>query len=137
MIQKTCNLWLERADYRCILTSGAVGGDGEALLECRSAREAAAKFAGLAGDLGRMIQARGNHVHLVRPGLCSFPIKQFQWSGPNMQVIARSAHELAELVKSAKTLLPRPGCGPGEFPLADVVNALSFLPDSVVLVEEA
>ena len=137
MIQKTCNLWLERAEYRCILTSGAVGGDGDALLESRAAREAASKFAGLAGDLGRLIQARGNHVHLIRPGLCAFPIKQFQWSGPTLQVIQRSAHELAELVGKAITLLPRPGCGPGELPLADVVNALSFLPDNIVVVEEA
>jgi hypothetical protein len=136
MIQKTCNLWLERADYRCILTSGAVGGDGEAALETRSAREAAGKFAGLGADLGRLLTARGNHVHLIRPGLCCFPVKQFQWSGPSLQIIQRSARELAELVKTAKTLLPRPGCGPGELPVPDVVAALSFLPDSIVLVEE-
>ncbi len=136
MIEKACNLWLERAEYRCILTSGAVGGDGEALLETRSAREAAAKYSGLGADLGRLIQARGNHVQLIRPGLCSFPIKQFQWSGPALPVILRSARELVELVGPAKTLLPRPGCGLGELAVADVVAALKFLPDNVVLVEE-
>ncbi len=30
MIEKTCSLWLESAEYRCVLTSGVVGGDGEA-----------------------------------------------------------------------------------------------------------
>ena len=135
MIEKACNLWIEPADYRCILTSAAVA-NGEAVLETRSARAAGGKFAGLAGDLGRLLTARGNHVHLIRPGLCSFPIKQYQWSGPDLQVITRSARELAELVGTAKTLLPRPGCGDGELAWADVSKAISFLPDTVVVVTE-
>ena len=92
MVEKTCNLWLESADYRCILATGAVSA-GEALLESRSAREAAAKFAGLAGDLGRLLTSRGNHVHLVRPGLVSFPIKQYQWSGPTVMTFDSSREE--------------------------------------------
>jgi hypothetical protein len=136
MIEKTCNLWIEPAEYRCILTSAAVA-DGEAVLETKSARAAAAKFAGLAGDLGRMLTARGNHVHLIRPGLCSFPIKQYQWSGPTLAVIERSAKELAEIVGTAKTLLPRPGCGEGELAWADVAKVLACLPDNVVIVDEA
>ena len=135
MIEKTCNLWIEPADYRCILTSAAVT-NGEAVLESRSARGAAAKFAGLAADLGRLLTARGNHVHLIRPGLCSFPIKQYQWSGPNLQVIARSARELTELVGTAKTLLPRPGCGEGELTWEEVSKAIAFLPDNIVVVPE-
>ncbi|MCK4341235.1 MAG: ADP-ribose-binding protein [Phycisphaerae bacterium] len=134
MIEKSCNLWLERADYRCVLTNGAVTGDGEALLDYPSAREAADKYTGFAADLGRMLTARGNHVHLVRPGLCNFPIKQFQWSTPTLQVIERSAHELVALVGEAKTLLPRPGCGDGELAWEDVAKALSFLPDNIIIV---
>ena len=135
MIEKACNLWIEPADYRCILTSAAVA-NGEAVLESRSARAAGERFAGLAADLGRMLTARGNHVHLIRPGLCSFPIKQFQWSGPDLQLITRSARELAELVGVAKTLLPRPGCGDGELAWEAVSKAISFLPDSIVAVTE-
>ncbi|MDD4868815.1 MAG: hypothetical protein PHQ28_17420 [Mycobacterium sp.] len=135
MIEKACNLWIEPADYRCILTSAAVA-NGEAVLESRSARAAGEKFAGLAGDLGRMLTARGNHVHLIRPGLCSFPIKQYQWSGPDLQLITRSARELAELVGAAKTLLPRPGCGDGELAWDAVSKAISFLPDTIVAVTE-
>ena len=135
MIEKACNLWIEPADYRCILTSAAVA-NGEAVLESRSARVAGERFAGLAADLGRMLTARGNHVHLIRPGLCSFPIKQYQWSGPDLQLITRSARELAELVGAAKTLLPRPGCGDGELAWEDVSKAIAFLPDSVVAVTE-
>ena len=135
MIEKACNLWIEPADYRCILTSAAVA-NGEAVLESRSAHAAAVKFAGLATDLGRLLTARGNHVHVIRPGLCSFPIKQYQWSGPDLQVIARSARELAELVGKAKTLLPRPGCGDGELKWEDVSKAIASLPDNVIIVPE-
>ena len=135
MVEKTCNLWLESAEYRCILTSGALNA-GEAVLETRSAREAAAKFSGLAGDLGRFITLRGNHTHLVRPGLCSFPIKQYQWSGPTLQIIERSVHELCELVGTAKTLLPRPGCAEGELKWEDVAKALAFLPDNIIVVNQ-
>lgn len=136
MIEKTCNFWLETTDYRCILTSGAVA-DGEAVLESRSALEAAKQFTGLAADLGRMLTARGNHVHVIRPGLCSFPIKQFQWSAPSLQVIERSAHELVALVGEAKTLLPRPGCGEGELGWDAVGPALGFLPDNIIVVQPA
>ncbi len=135
MVEKTCNLWLESAEYRCILTSGALSAE-EAVLETRSAREAAAKFSGLAGDLGRFITSRGNHAHLVRPGLCSFPTKQYQWSGPTLQIIERSAHELCELVGTAKTLLPRPGCAEGELKWEDVAKALAFLPDNIIVVNQ-
>ncbi len=133
MIEKTCDLWIEPAEYRCILTSAAVV-NGEAVLESRSALTAAARFAGLATDLGRMLTARGNHVHVIRPGLCSFPIKQYQWSGPNVQIITRSARELCELVGAAKTLLPRPGCADGELEWEQVQQALAFLPDNIVIV---
>ena len=90
MNETACNLWLERADYRCILTSGAVA-NGEAVLDTPSAREAAKRYQGLEIDLGRLLTSRGTHVHLVRPDLISFPIKQFQWSGPTVDVIRRSA----------------------------------------------
>jgi hypothetical protein len=135
MIEKACNLWIEPADFRCILTSAAVA-NGEAVLESRSARAAGERFAGLAADLGRMLTARGNHVHVIRPGLCSFPIKQYQWSGPDLNLITRSARELAELVGAAKTLLPRPGCGDGELAWEAVSKALAFLPDTIVAVTE-
>ena len=133
MIEKTCNLWLEPADYRCILTNAAVA-DGEAVLETRSAREAATKYAGLALDLGRLLTARGNHVHVIRPGLCSFPTKQYQWAGPTQAIIERSARELAALVGTSKTLLPQPGCGEGELAWADVAKVLACLPDNVIVV---
>ena len=135
MVEKVCNLWLEKADYRCVPTSGAVAPDGSALLDVGLATDAAKRFNGFDQDLGRMIAARGNHVHVVRPGLCSFPVKQFQWSKPSLDIITRSARELMELVGDAKTLLPRPGCGPNELTWEEVSAALSFLPDNIIVVQ--
>ena len=135
MIEKVCNLWLERAEYRCIPTDGAVTGSGEAVMDFGVAREAAQKFQGIEVDLGRLIASRGNHVHLVRPGVVSFPIKQYAWSGPSLQTIERSARELCALVGDAKTLLPRPGCGPGELAWEEVAKVLSNLPDNIIVIQ--
>ncbi|MBN2448701.1 MAG: ADP-ribose-binding protein [Phycisphaerae bacterium] len=136
MIEKTCNLWLERADYRCFLNSGATTGDGEAELETPSALEASKRFTGLALDLGRMLQSRGTHVHLVRPDLIAFPVKQFKWSKPDLKVIARSAQELTELVGDKTTLLPRPGCGQNELTWEEVSPVLASLPDNIIIVNQ-
>ncbi len=136
MIEKTCDLWLEKADNRCILTSGAVSGSGEAILDTPSAIAAAKRFSGVETDLGRLISSRGNHVHIIRPGLISFPIKQFQWSGANLQVIQRSTAELIQLVGAAKTLLPRPlqGAVPA---WEQVAPLLANLPDNIIVVTAA
>ncbi len=134
MIIKTCDLWLERADYRCILTSGALVDGPAAVLDTPSAQAAAKQFNGLAEDLGRLIAARGNHVHLLRDGLLAFPTRQFQWSAPMIPVITRSAKELMALVGPAKTLLPRPAGGPGEPKWDDVATALAVLPDNIIIV---
>lgn len=134
VVEKVGNLWIENAQYRCIPTTGAVE-DGEAVMNTGLALEAAQRFSGLAVDLGRLITSRGNHVHQLRPGLLSFPVSQFTWSGPTIPVIERSARQLVEIVGDAKTLLPRPGCGPGELPWEDVAQALSFLPDNIIVLQ--
>lgn len=134
MIEKVCDLWLEPAEYRCIPTSGALTAEGSAVMDFGVAVEAARRFSGIEVDLGRLIASRGNHVHLIRPGLVSFPIKQFDWSGPAPQIIERSARELAQLVGTAKTLLPRPGCGKGELDWQTVAPLLASLPDNVLIV---
>lgn len=135
MIEKVCNLWLEAAEYRCIPTSGQTTPSGEAIMTSGIALEATRKYAGVEIDLGRLIVSRGNHVHVIRPGLVSFPVMQYAWAGPSVQIITRSAHELVDLVGTAKTLLPRPGCGPGELEWAKVAEALAFLPDNIIVIQ--
>lgn len=135
MTEKACNLWLEPAEYRCILTSGALTPDGMAILDDPLAQEAAKRFQGLEQDLGRLISARGNHVHIIGNGIVAFPVKQFQFAKPTLQFIQRSAGELAAAVVGAKTLLPRPGCGPGEPGWDEVAKVLANLPDNIVVVQ--
>ncbi len=137
MVEKPCDLWLENAEYRCILTNGALTGEGEAILDTPSALQAATRYHGLASDLGRLIASRGNHVHLIRAGVVSFPARQYQWAKPSPQIIERSARELAELVGTAKTLLPRPGCGDGELTWEAVCPLLASLPDNVFVIHAA
>lgn len=99
------------------------------------ALEAKQRFAGIESDLGRLIASRGNHVHLIRPGIISFPIQQFAFAGPSLQVIARSAQELRELVGNAITLLPRPGTEAGGLDWERVSEALRLLPDNVIVIQ--
>ena len=135
MNEKVCNLWLEPAEYRCIPTTGAVASDGSAVMDSGLALEATKHFNGVDIDLGRLLASRGNHVHVIRPGLLSFPIKQFQWTGPSLQFIERSARELCEIVGGARTLLPRPGCGPGELQWEQVAKVLASLPDNIIVIK--
>jgi hypothetical protein len=134
MKEKTCGLWVEPAEYRCILTNGAVGADGNATMDTDVALAAARRFQGIEIDLGRLLASRGNPVHIIRPGLLSFPIKQYVWSPPVLQIIERSAHELCDVVGNAKTLLPRPGCGKGELTWEVVAPVLAFLPDNILVI---
>ncbi len=135
MKEMACNLWLEPADYRCIPCSGAVTRDGLAIMDAGLPLEAKQRFRDLDVDLGRLLASRGNHCHVIRPGLVSFPVKQYEWSGMSLQIVQRSAHELCSLVGDAKTLLPRPTCGEATPPWEEVAKMLDFLPDNIVVIE--
>ena len=135
MIEKTCNLWSERADFRCIPTTGATASDGSAVMDQGIALEAAQRYRGLEIDLGRLLTSRGNHVHQLRAGLLSFPIQQYVWSGPSLQVIRQSAEELCAIVGDALTLLPCPVDGKSSLTREQVTEALASLPDNIVLIQ--
>jgi hypothetical protein len=137
MQEKACNLWIEPAEYRCIPTTGALTGDGAAIMDSGLALEAKQRFTDLDVDLGRLIASRGNHVHLVRPGLVSFPIKQYQWSGVILDIVQRSARQLCDLVGDAKTLLPRPVTAEDDVPWEEIAKVLSILPDNVIVIQHA
>lgn len=137
MIEKTCNLWLESAQWRCVPTSGATTPSGEAIMDAGIALEAVQQYQSLDADLGRLLASRGNHVHELRQGLASFPIKQYQWSGIDLSTIIRSGHELCELVGDAITLLPRFNQGANALPWETYAEALSFLPDNIVIVQHS
>ncbi len=135
MVEKVCNLWLEPAAFRCILTNGSITPAGEAILEHRTAQEAVSRYAGVAQDLGHLLASRGNQVHVIRPGVVSFPVMQSQYSLPSLPIIERSARQLVELVGSQQTLLPRPGCDAGQLAWEDVAKVLAFLPDNIIVIQ--
>ncbi len=134
MKEKVCDLWLEPADYRCIPISGARAADGAAIMDSGIPLQAKKRFRDIEYDLGRLLASRGNHVHLLRPGLLSFPVKQFQWSALSLEVVERSALELCALVGDMKTLLPRPTQGEQTVPWEEVAKILSFLPDNILVI---
>lgn len=135
MKEMVCDLWVEPAEYRCIPTSGALDGDGNAIMDAGVALEAKNRFHDIQVDLGRLIASRGNHVHLIRPGTVSFPVKQFEWSGVNVQIVQRSAQELCSLVGDAKTLLPHPAGKEDSSGWAELTAALATLPDNIIIVK--
>lgn len=137
MIEKVCNLWLESADWRCIPSLGATTPEGAAIMTAAVALEAAEQYHNIDVDLGRLLTSRGNHVHELRPGLVSFPIKQYEWSGLDLKIIGRSGRELAEIVGDAKTLLPRFNTAANDPPWEEIAKALAFLPDNVIAIQHS
>lgn len=136
MIEKACNLWIEAAEFRCIPTTGAVQ-EGEAVMDEGVAKEAADRFHNIQIDLGRLLTSRGNHVHELRPGLLSFPIKQYAWSTVTIPVLQRSVEELKEIVGDKKTLLPRPPLGPSDPSWDEIKSVFADLPDNVIVIQHA
>ena len=101
------------------------------------ALEATQRFRDIQLDLGRLLASRGNHVHVLRPGLLSFPVKQYAWSPLNIPTIQRSAQELTAIVGTAKTLLPRPIRADSDPPWEEIAAALASLPDNVIVIQHS
>jgi len=101
------------------------------------ALEAVQRYQSLDADLGRLLTSRGNHVHELRPDLLSFPIKQYQWSGADLNIVTRSGHELAEWVGGEITLLPRFNQGANDPAWETIAEALAFLPDNIIIIQHS
>jgi hypothetical protein len=130
MIEMTCDLWTTPADARCVTTNGATRRDGHAVMGRGTALQAAQRYEGLAVYFGRLLRERGNRVHVLLQAmatypkevelteyLVSFPVKHHWREQADLDLIARSAHELVALADKhsmCRILLPRPGCGNGQ-----------------------
>lgn len=125
MIEKEMDLWdAPVGAWIGITTNGVVKADGRLVMGAGVAREARDRFPGLDAELGRLVRQNGNVV-------------VFNWK--------RSAGRLASCVQSllrtfappsADFYLPRPGCGLGGLRWGDVREAISFLPDNVIIVHK-
>ncbi|OHB33481.1 MAG: ADP-ribose-binding protein [Desulfuromonadaceae bacterium GWC2_58_13] len=100
----------------CITTGGLVSPKGECAMPRGCARQARDRFPEVAGQLGALILARGNHVHELEHGLVSFPVENSPFELPGLSLIERSCSELRALVEAKgwpQVVVPRPGCGSG------------------------
>lgn len=133
MIEVTGNLWTYPADARVITTNGTVKKDGSCVMGRGCALEAKTKYPYLAKQLGKAILDTGNHTRCLveePPNdlfLVAFPVKHNWWEKADLDLIKRSASELAVLTTANRwntVVLPRPGCGNGKLKWEDVKQIL-------------
>jgi len=127
MIEVTGNLWSYDAGLkpwdiaRVITTNGTVKNNGEAVMGRGCAREAADMWPRLPGYLGKRLARFGNHVFDLGTWdqvdyLLSFPVKYHWRDAADLDLIGRSAYQLATVATAIGVkcvVMPRPGCGNG------------------------
>lgn len=136
-----------RGQVVCITTNGFVKTNGECVMGRGTALQAARKFPKLPGELGLLIQSKGNHVHYIpKYRLISFPVKRHWKEDARLDLIERSCKELVQLADCVgngtfrmnfKYYLPMPGCGNGNLAWYGEVDNLvaKLLDDRFVVVQ--
>ena len=135
------NMWDIKADAYCITTNGIVKGNGRAVMGAGVALSAVNKFQQCDKHLGDFIAKNGHVVgvfYVVDSGdLISFPTK-YHWRDKSyIELIEKSAKELAELVSKNRyqtVILPRPGCANGGLNWEDVKKVIAPILDNRVTV---
>ena len=112
------DLWAWHADGAvvAVTTNGLVEPGGRVRLGRGTARQAGERFPWFAARLGERLDAAGNHVHALGERLLSFPVEHHPDELPDLELIERSAREIAALAAAegwSLVVLPRPGCGGG------------------------
>jgi len=141
MTEITGNIW----DYRetaviVVTTNGQVSKRGRAVMGRGVAAQASRLDPALPDILGALIAAHGNHVHYLGDNIVSFPVEHSPYEHPDLQLIARSARELAVLADERgwqSIVVPRPGCGGGGLAWKDVRPLLESCFDERFLVISA
>lgn len=135
MIEVTGDLFTYQAQVRVITTNGDVNKRGLAVMGRGCALEAAQRWAPARRRLAQLIERHGNHVRNLRwdryVDECwfTFPVKHHWHEKADLDLIARSAKELAAELPmyvddDAVVVIPRPGCGNGQLRWADVKPVL-------------
>ena len=117
MKEITGNLWsYHDKSIIVITTNGYIKKNGECVMGRGCAKEAKDRYPEIAKQLGNAIRISGNHVHYLRNGIISFPVKYNFWEKADLELIDRSAQELVKLVNFCEfeqVVMGRPGCGNG------------------------
>lgn len=132
------NFWNIQADFRGIPTNGDVNIKGHAVMGVGIALQARQRFPGIEKALGRSLMSFGTMLVFLGIGsLFAFPVKHHWWEKADKALIAKSVHELTEIVTSYPDkifALPLVGTGAGGLQSEDVWPLLQELPDNVVVV---
>jgi len=134
------NLWdyLRPMFLLGITTNGTVKTNGACVMGRGCAFEASQRYPEVPKILGQHIREHGNVCWASRElPLFFFPVKHNWYEMADLELIRRSAEELAEIARHpAKPIytfvLPRPGCGNGRLRWEDVRGVIApILPDNV------
>lgn len=133
---------IKDADAICVPTNGIVKANGELVMGAGLALQFKNKYLGLAYRLGKKVKKFGNRVNTDWVSydsrtIVSFPTKH-DWREPSdLDLIVKSAVELAELAeqkKWTKVVLPRVGTGLGQLPWEQVKAVLEPILDDRFLI---
>jgi hypothetical protein len=151
MIEIQCDLWEWPATFRVITTNGAFNKDLGAVMGRGCALEAKLRYPTLPKMLGERLRDHGNHVHMFEElGLITFPVKHHWALDADLELIDRSANELALMMSTRHAegfctiadhietvVMPRPGCGNGRLSWDKVRPILDrYLDDNYVVVNK-
>lgn len=118
----------------CITTNGFVKNNGEAVMGRGCALEAAQRWPKLPAQLGEalstfcdnrpLIWTEPTFINDLQGFLGTFPVKYNWWEKADLDLIKRSAEDMASMLKTydefddlpdiEKVYIPRPGCGNGK-----------------------
>lgn len=122
MIEIKGNLWEQEAEIICITTNGFIRKDGTAVMGAGCAKEAKEMFPGIEKELAEKIEKYGHNFMPIWKDeagrvICSFPVKYNWFDNADIELIARSATQVMEVLRQFKIesiVIPRPGCGNGK-----------------------
>lgn len=127
------NIWtFQRNDSHIVIpTNGFVKSNGRAVMGRGLAAQCANYYPDMPKRLGEHIEGNGNHVgefwtirqyNSPEHFIFTFPVKHKWWEDADLELIERSAKELAEMTegKIYRVYLPLVGCGNGRLKWEDV-----------------
>ncbi len=125
------NIWKyhNKNNFIVITTNGFVKKNGACVMGRGIAQQTRDKFPGFDKKLGTIIKNEGNNVYIWHEeGLITFPTKHVWMDDSDLELIERSAQQLAEEFEEGyqlgadlpKIYMPKPGCSNGNLNWKDV-----------------